>query len=176
MAPPVCCLFSGFFTHHQAIIESSVSGRWCCLFVCYDPAASASKLDPGPFHPGWAGVSCLEWTIHLLVFCTYLRSWTNWCLVLSPKWFLSHHFQKNKYLLRFSVRLKLNCFFYCQIFFTVLCMINSKPSYVSISLLKIKELSFEILFIYCFVLNLIHCSLELGHNSSRALSCCVSSL
>ena len=60
-------------------------------------ADPASQLGPGHFYLGWACVSCLEWTVHLLVFCAYLRLvlssstlilktlkdiwilWGNWC-------------------------------------------------------------------------------------------------
>ena len=54
-------------------------------------------------------------------------------------------------------------------------MINSTQSSV-IFFQKIKELPFEILFIGVLVYFLFYCSLELGDNSGRTLSGCVSSL
>ena len=64
---------SGFFTHYSISIKPSISDRWHHMSVGDAAADPASKLGPGHFHLGWAGVSCLEWTVHLLVFRAYLR-------------------------------------------------------------------------------------------------------
>ena len=70
--------FSGFLTHHQAVAGSPVYGRWRCLFVCNDPAAPASKLGPGL--PILDHVICYLWNAQFIY----------WCFVFISGWF-SHH-------------------------------------------------------------------------------------
>ena len=66
-------IISGFFTNYSVFIGSPIFHRWHHMFVGNTAADPASKLGPGHFYPGWTGLSCLEWTVHLLVFCAYLR-------------------------------------------------------------------------------------------------------
>ena len=65
----ICLYSSGFYTHYSIPIKPSISNGWHHMSVGNTAADPASQLGPRNFYSWWYSLSCLEWTIHLLVLC-----------------------------------------------------------------------------------------------------------